>query len=129
MKICSTCKIEKPFDEFYVREDSKDGYNKKCKSCKKDYDNKRYSPEVVWAKALKRKYGIDSSTYYKMLEEQDFVCAACSCSQETDKKLCVDHCHTTGKVRGLLCDRCNQALGLLKDNPETLSNLITYLAR
>jgi hypothetical protein len=129
MKTCSTCNVEKPFSEFYLKQDNADGYSKKCKECKKAYDAKRYNPEAVWARAIKRKYGITASTYYEMLENQGFACAACGSMPEPERKLCIDHCHSTGRVRGLLCDKCNQALGLLQDNPQTLSNLITYLAK
>jgi len=63
-----------------------------------------------------------------MLEEQEHKCAICSTSDaDLDKLLSVDHCHTTGKVRGLLCNNCNLALGNFKDKIENLKSAINYL--
>jgi hypothetical protein len=63
-----------------------------------------------------------------MFATQGGVCAICSAPDESLKKrLCVDHCHTTGAVRGLLCDNCNTALGKFRDNADTLRRAITYL--
>ena len=82
---------------------------------------------------LKRTYGIDSSDYERMLDEQDHKCAICKgdgfvMNKERHKlKLVVDHCHTTGTVRGLLCHNCNRALGLLQDNTDSLREAINYL--
>jgi hypothetical protein len=63
-----------------------------------------------------------------MLQQQNGLCAICK-KTETGKtsNLCVDHCHKTGKVRGLLCNNCNKGLGLFKDNPEVLLNASAYL--
>jgi len=77
---------------------------------------------------LKRKYGIDSEAYNQMFNEQEGKCKICGTHQsELSKSLAVDHCHTTGKVRGLLCMHCNQALGKFKDNIKSLENAIIYL--
>jgi hypothetical protein len=63
-----------------------------------------------------------------MLEEQEHKCAICLTSDtDLDKLLSVDHCHTTGKIRGLLCNNCNLALGNFKDNLNSLENAIKYL--
>ncbi len=80
---------------------------------------------------MKRNYGLDFSEYNKMLEKQNGVCAICSSSppDHHKKRLNIDHCHTTGRIRGLLCDACNRALGLLKDSPDLMLKAISYLAR
>jgi hypothetical protein len=75
---------------------------------------------------IKRKYGLDRLAYDKMYDSQNGLCLGCG---QTPKKICVDHCHKTGKVRGLLCSSCNTALGLLRDDPNTLRNLMLYLIR
>lgn len=62
-----------------------------------------------------------------MLDEQNGVCAICKFKPKT--VFHVDHCHSTGKVRGLLCINCNMALGLLKDNKMFLSQAIDYLSK
>jgi hypothetical protein len=81
---------------------------------------------------LKRNYKIDVDTYEKMLKEQKGLCKICE--QPNFKMstchtglLVVDHCHTTGVVRGLLCHNCNRGLGLFQDNPENLIKASEYL--
>ena len=82
---------------------------------------------------LKRNYGITLSLYEKIHTEQGGRCKLCGGEgflmdiKRHSVKLVVDHCHETGKVRGLLCHNCNRALGLLKDNTETLERAIAYL--
>ena len=80
---------------------------------------------------MKRSYGLDFAEYNKMLEKQNGVCAICSSIPPDNhkKRLNIDHCHTTGRVRGLLCDACNRALGLFKDSPDLMLKAISYLAR
>lgn len=75
---------------------------------------------------LKKRFGITWEEYEKMFEEQEGVCALCKGS-EKDRMLSVDHCHVTGRVRGLLCGNCNRALGLLKDNKEVLIKAVEYV--
>jgi len=73
-------------------------------------------------------YGITLDDYNKIFANQDGRCAICNIhEQESGKILCVDHCHDTGKVRGLLCGKCNAGIGLLGDNPENLINAANYL--
>jgi hypothetical protein len=80
---------------------------------------------------MKRSYGIDFAQYNDMLKKQNGACAICNALPPNNhkKRLSIDHCHTTGRVRGLLCDACNTALGLLKDNPDLMLKAISYLAR
>jgi hypothetical protein len=77
--------------------------------------------------AIKSKFGINVNQYQLMLQEQNNVCFICSESETRD--LAVDHCHTTGRVRGLLCSKCNTAIGLLKDNIALLDKAKEYLQR
>lgn len=67
-----------------------------------------------------------------MYERQNGKCQICQgdgflMREDHQAKLMVDHCHTTGRVRGLLCHNCNRALGLFKDSPEALSRALEYL--
>lgn len=75
-----------------------------------------------------KKFGINVNQYNLMLQEQDYVCYIC---MQKDEKgdLAVDHCHATGKVRGLLCRNCNNGLGRFFDNVEFLGRAIEYLRR
>lgn len=83
---------------------------------------------------LKNYYNLSPDDYFKIVEKQNNLCAICK-KPETVKTnkgdrirgLAIDHCHTTGKVRGLLCSKCNKAIGLLKDNIELLESAIEYL--
>lgn len=82
---------------------------------------------------LKRNYGIMMDDYDRIYKEQKGLCCICGTegfimNKDRHKlKLVVDHCHETGKVRGLLCHNCNRALGLLKDNVDYLKIAIKYL--
>ena len=85
-----------------------------------DVDSKNLASK---AHRLKKKYGIDYEVYLKMYEVQKGLCIIC----ETKTRLLVDHCHQTGKVRGLLCTHCNSGLGFFRDNKTALKNAIKYL--
>ncbi len=77
---------------------------------------------------LQCSYGITLEDYDRMLEAQQGCCAICSSKPEM-KRLAVDHNHSTGKVRGLLCDLCNRALGLLKDDYQIVKSVENYLRK
>lgn len=102
-----------------------------CKSCAKNRLNEylRKNPEIVHNQNRRSKYGIEFSDYTEMLEKQNFTCAICSRFERYKgrKNLAVDHCHKTGKVRGLLCSSCNKGLGLFEDNLEFIKNAEKYL--
>lgn len=119
---CARCKKELPLSEFsrYSTSDSHNYYHH-CKNCQSD----RY---------LRYRYSISVKNYLEMAERQDGNCAICGkgleLQQDTarrSKKAAVDHCHASGKVRGLLCAPCNQGLGFFKDSIENLKNAISYL--
>lgn len=92
-------------------------------------NNRQYNTDRQRKYWLRDSYGMTEEDYNKMLEEQKDRCAICDTSVKTGrwKRLCVDHCHTTGKVRGLLCNECNRGMGLLKDNADILRKAATYL--
>ena len=90
-------------------------------------DMTQANPDASRARDYKNKYGITISDYDLMFLEQDGVCKICSKAEPTYTNLAVDHCHTTGKVRGLLCTPCNKALGLFEDKQDLLLNAISYL--
>jgi len=78
---------------------------------------------------LQRRYGLSVDAYNDMLVAQAGGCAICGGQNIKGRRLAVDHNHQTGKVRGLLCDRCNRGLGNFQDNIEYLSSAITYLKK
>jgi hypothetical protein len=79
--------------------------------------------EKVLNKRYKERYGITFVEYQAMSEKQKNKCLICN----VEEKLVVDHNHETGKIRGLLCNNCNCAIGLLKDDPIILQSAISYL--
>nr|MBA4770775.1 hypothetical protein [Sphingobium sp.] len=76
---------------------------------------------------LKATYGFGSAEYDAMLAKQGGRCAICRC--ESDKHLHVDHCHSSGAVRGLLCSSCNTGLGHFRDDAERLNRAVVYLVQ
>jgi hypothetical protein len=85
--------------------------------------------EYVRKRRLKHNFGLTVEDYDRLLHLQGGVCAGCGSPPSDRRRLSVDHDHTTGCVRGLLCTNCNRALGLIYDNPRTLSNLAKYLEK
>ncbi len=77
---------------------------------------------------LKTKYGMTPETFQKMLKTQKNKCAICA-QPLTKKTPPIDHCHKTGKVRGILCYRCNTGLGQFLDDPKLLLKAATYLRK
>jgi hypothetical protein len=75
---------------------------------------------------LKGKYGITLKDYNRLLDEQCGVCAGCGLSNPINRRLSVDHCHDTGKVRGLLCHHCNIGIGHLRHDPKLLRKMAEY---
>lgn len=92
---------------------------------------RRRNPEAAYRhrrKAdLKRNYGITMGAYDLLFKAQDGKCAVCG--EEGSKALAVDHCHISGSVRGLLCAKCNKALGLLKEDPKIIMAAAAYVRR
>lgn len=82
-----------------------------------------------WVEAsLQKLYGIGLEDYKRLLTEQNESCKICERPQSSFKRsFAVDHCHETGKVRGLLCSNCNTSLGLMKENPRAVKNMINYI--
>ena len=86
------------------------------------------NPERARENGLK-KYGIDVAHYEALLISQDRCCAICRGQNTNKKALAVDHCHKTGKVRGLLCNSCNRGIGMLGDSSWRLRLAAEYLAK
>lgn len=96
-----------------------------CERKRQKYNDNKNSH---WEDQIKRKYGITSEQYFILLEKQGGVCAICEQPEKyKNKKLAVDHCHKTKKIRGLLCFRCNATIGQFKDEIKLFGNAISYL--
>lgn len=137
MKTCTVCKEGKPLSDYYNCRSSKDGKSYRCKSCdgiaRKTWadNNPKRQMKSLRGRHLKHKYGITIEDYEKILVSQNGVCAICGCTSEDAKRVkgsfAVDHCHITGEVRGLLCNQCNRAIGMLNDDPTLLARAVNYL--
>jgi hypothetical protein len=99
--------------------------------CARLGETRKASPEVrKRAKTRERitRYGITLEQYDHLIASQNGRCAICL-QGPTGQRLSIDHCHASGKVRGLLCTNCNAALGMLGDDPARLARAMTYLQR
>jgi hypothetical protein len=108
-KQCATCKQWKDLAEFGPSKRSASGHDSLCMRCAN----------------LRRLYRINSCEYDALVESQGGLCLICG--EIPNTQLCVDHDHATGKIRGLLCYKCNLLLGLVKDNVELLHKAVEYL--
>jgi hypothetical protein len=111
-KICSKCKEFKQYTNFTKDRSIKDGYKSRCRICK-NAENSEYKKTTKGKLAKKRQdirrlYGLTLEQWGKMFTDQGGACKICG---RIDRKLCVDHSHKTGEIRGLLCKGCNLKLG------------------
>lgn len=110
LKVCSTCRNPLPIGHFNKNRKQSDGLQNNCRSCQADKNR-------LW------NYDIPSEEYSQMVVEQDGKCAIC----EEKHPLLVDHDHRTGKLRRLLCRKCNSLLGMCDDSVNRLQKAIAYL--
>lgn len=142
-KRCSKCKTLKNLNCFYKSKSQKGGYQAYCRGCNLANLNKIYPTLNVEERRkksrstmLRSKYGITLDEYEKMFLEQGGVCAICLKPEtsHSNKKgpvdsLRVDHCHTTGRVRGLLCSECNFGISKFDDKLGLLISAVSYLLK
>lgn len=142
-KVCKVCGERKSFDFFTKQTESRDLKCSTCKECLQAYrratkeHTSKYKKvynvekrEYIRYKRLYDKYGVTKEWYFEQLEKQEHKCAICSCEEPKGNgnvHFHVDHCHSTGKVRGLLCSSCNTALGNFKDSTELMRKAIEYI--
>jgi len=125
---CTTCSEFKTAEHYTLERDTRAStgvaMRTKCKPC---------NEHIKWKSHIKRTYGISYEEYCDMLDRQKGCCAICKSpdaqNSRTYGKLFIDHCHSTQKVRGLLCSKCNHAVGLFNDNAELLKTAINYLSK
>lgn len=156
VKKCKTCKKEKELSEFhYTPYKTNKNYSGSCKICNLERAKRRLQedPEKrkaanqssrLWQKKNRKRYkylllkncfGITEEFYNTLKKEQNDVCAICKRPETTITKhghlkdLAVDHDHSTGKIRGLLCGSCNRGIGFLKDSPDVCISAADYLKR
>ena len=139
-KVCCICGERKSFSEFYNYKNKSDGKSYRCKQCDniaKAAYRRKHSAKVKKRRRdidLMSSFGITQGDYDAILKSQNYSCAICGIHY-TDVRVTsgradyfsVDHCHETGGIRGLLCNRCNLALGMFRDSQDLLHRAAKYL--
>lgn len=127
MKPCRKCQKVLPLSEYHADRQNTDGTRSVCKSCAKAMQ----TPRTRRAAQIKRHYGISIEQEDEMWRRQKGLCAANPnhLMVRGTRNGCVDHDHATGKIRDLLCDKCNRVLGFVNDSIPELEGLIAYLKK
>lgn len=118
MKKCSGCKIEKLESEFHRKNRNKDFLQNYCKDCGRKAQRKN---------TFKKVYQIDMAEYDRRVGTQFGKCLLCQ--KLSSRRLCVDHDHKTGRVRGLLCRGCNTCLGWVENNSGMINRIVMYITQ
>lgn len=147
MKKCYKCNETKTLPEFYRHKGMTDGHLNICRVCtisksavnqkknpdktrKDKRDLKRKHSEQYYRVRLLKEYNLTPEAYTELLLKQACACAVCFVpTSELTYKLYVDHDHVTGKVRGLLCQKCNSGIGMLQDTLTVVESAVEYLKR
>lgn len=139
--LCSPCYNRSPYKKEAIRkyllkhpEKRTESLLKYSRSERGAYRQKQYyenNKDMYFGHKLKRKFGITFGEYRKLWESQEGLCLICLNPETREGRswLCVDHNHTTGLIRGLLCSACNLALGSFRENPKNLKRAIWYVRR
>lgn len=126
---CKCCNELLNVNDFYIKASKNEKhfrFNSPCKFCSNLNRNVNYQK----AYHRKIKYGIEQSDYDNMLKNQNFSCAICEIHiEDVNRDFSVDHCHTTGKIRDLLCINCNSMLGMGKENKNIFKSAIKYIQK
>lgn len=137
-RLCTGCKSYCCPTQFSTSTCSKDGIGYYCRACtRKNYKRSYIKTGGIGSRRahIRDTYGITLEEFNVMLETQGGVCAICSQPETkkhksgTIKSLSVDHCHTSGRVRGLLCADCNSAIGYLRENADAARRAAEYIER
>lgn len=113
-KLCLKCGEVKPWSEWHRNATASDGLSTRCKACRATEGRARH---------LKRHYGLTEAERDEMVASQMGLCVICLDAPAAH----VDHCHETGRVRGVLCFNCNSAIGKLGDDPDAVRRAAAYL--
>ena len=141
LKKCTCCGKIKSQVEYYKRgectRENPGKYRSHCKDCcslkaavrwETSEEFRDRGKNKSYKYNIKKNYGITEEQYLKIFNEQNGFCAICKQKNYTQAgRLVIDHCHKTGKIRGLLCRKCNSGIGLLKDNVDLLKAAVQYL--
>lgn len=133
-KMCRDCGDMKSLNDFHVNRVTPDGRHYYCKECQNERGAKWRAANPDKAKEVAKRsqrkrhlsstYGMSVDEYDALLEKQGGVCPLC---QRELKRPSIDHCHSTGKIRGILCRHCNSSLSVFENDPDAIYRLIAYL--
>lgn len=139
MKRCSSCDTVKAPADFARNRARPDGLADRCKSCmnnneaykkqKREYGQSAAGQAMLLRSHLKLQFNMTVEQKQEMFKNQDGKCAICSKAFQNLKAACVDHDHSNGKVRDLLCKPCNAFLGKIEKSQEVLTNLASYVEK
>lgn len=141
LRICRRCGKEKSIEEFHKDKSIDGGFRWQCKECRRadfrKYEKRKRQENPNYCRERKLKFNKYTTVeeYNKLLDEQQGCCAICGKEETTVSRwgtlahLSIDHNHKTGKIRGLLCMRCNHLLGHSRDNINILFKAIQYLRK
>jgi hypothetical protein len=140
LKRCPKCKkIKNLKDDYNKSGNSNFGFASHCRACCVVLGKENYNPKARMAYykrrkrqilngTLKRKFGISLDEYEKLARQQKYKCKICSKNiRDNGKRLAVDHCHSTGEIRSLLCNNCNVVVGFLDDDPNLAEKIGKYI--
>lgn len=140
--VCCACKEEKDCSLFSIKSKSKRGYSSKCKDCHNKYVREKWYPlnsekqkksSAKWKKqnlekVFATRYNVSVAAIHEVLGKANNQCQVCGASDD----LHIDHCHSTNKIRGVLCRNCNTLLGRLGDSEDSVkakcSSFLNYLS-
>jgi hypothetical protein len=114
MKLCTNCGQTKPHSEFNKNTTKPDGFQSFCRPCQREHN-------------FLGTYNLTLEEIDAMLVVQNNQCTICFTPFTEEKPPNVDHCHTSGKVRSMLCTKCNTALGLVDEDPAKMKRMIDYI--
>lgn len=141
MKTCYVCKVEKPLEDFHRNKSSKDGRQNRCGACATEKNIERYHRERVRLISYQKDYDSRPSVKFQSkikriariygVSEQEAISLAnvkvCEICGREGLRMHIDHCHDTGRVRGVLCSNCNMSIGGFQESIESLKKAIAYL--
>lgn len=137
IRLCKTCNTYKTAEEFHKEAKKPDGLKTQCKECANKRGRLHYATSPERSRKQKeharrknlQQYGLTVEAYEQLLKDQNYCCAICKSVNSNGSRLSVDHCHKSGELRALTCNKCNVMLGMAQDNPAILRAGADYLER
>lgn len=125
---CCTCNLFRPEEDFgwdIVRME----WKRSCRVCNAQRQREYFAANKIKVrrKVTLRNWGLTDAQYDALFDAQNHKCAICGAQARDGRALAIDHCHDSGRIRGLLCQDCNLGMGQFADDPELLEAAVRYL--